>query len=62
MYTTKEYQQIILSVLQMKVRDVDKRMEKSKDPFEEEKLSQYQMGLYEAIDTINNSSFLIEEE
>lgn len=62
MYTAKEYQKIIIDVLQMKVRDIDKRMQESKDPFEEEKFSRYQMGLYEAIDTINKSSFLIEKE
>lgn len=62
MYTAKEYQQIILSVLQVKVRDLDKKMQEAKSDMEEETLSRYQMGLYEAIDTINKSSFLIEEE
>lgn len=62
MYTAKEYQKIIIGVLEMKVRDLDKKMQVAKDPFEEEKLSRYQMGLYEAIDTINKSSFLIEKE
>lgn len=62
MYTAKEYQQLILGVLQMKVRDLDKKMQDAKSEMEEETLSRYQMGLYEAIDTINKSSFLIEEE
>ena len=62
MYTAKEYQQIILSVLQVKVRDLDKKMQEAKSDMEEETLSRYQMGLYEAIDTINKSNFLIEEE
>lgn len=62
MYTAKEYQQIILSVLQMKVMDLSKKMQEAKSSMEEETLSRYQMGLYEAIDTINKSSFLIEEK
>lgn len=62
MYTAKEYQRLILGVLQMKVRDLDKKMQDAKNEMEEEILSRYQMGLYEAIDTINKSSFLIEEE
>ena len=62
MYTAKEYQQLLISIFQMKVGDIDRKMSACKDSFEEEKLAQYQMGLYEAIDTINKSSFLIEEE
>lgn len=62
MYTAKEYQQLLISIFQMKVRDTDTRIKVCEDPFEAARLSQYQMGLYEAIDTINNSSFLIEEE
>lgn len=62
MYTAKEYQQIIISILQMKVRDIDKKMQEAKSEMEEETLSKYQMGLYEAIDTIKKSSFLVEEE
>lgn len=62
MYTAKEYQQLILGVLQMKVKDLDKKMQEAKSEMEEETLSRYQMGLYEAIDTINKSSFLIEGE
>lgn len=61
MYTAKEYQQIILSVLQMKVRVLDKKIQKAKNSMEEEALSNYQIGLYEAIDTIKKSSFLVEE-
>lgn len=62
MYTAKEYQQIIINILQMKVRDIDKKMQEAKSEMEEETLSKYQMGLYEAIDTIKKSSFLVEEE
>lgn len=61
MYTTKEYQQLILNILKMKVRDLDKKMQKAKNSMEEETLSNYQIGLYEAIDTIKKSSFLVEE-
>lgn len=61
MYTAKEYQQIILSVLQMKVRVLDKKIQKAKNSMEEETLSNYQIGLYEAIDAIKKSSFLVEE-
>lgn len=61
MYTAKEYQQLILNILGMKVRDLDKKMQKAKNSMEEETLSNYQMGLYEAIDTIKKSSFLVEE-
>lgn len=61
MYTAKEYQQLILNILEMKVRDLDKKMQKAKNSMEEETLSNYQIGLYEAIDTIKKSSFLIEE-
>lgn len=61
MYTAKEYQQLILNILEMKVRDLDKKMQKAKNSMEEETLSNYQMGLYEAIDTIKKSSFLVEE-
>lgn len=62
MYTAKEYQQLILNILEMKVRDLDKKMQKAKNSMEEETLSNYQIGLYEAIDTIKKSSFLVEEE
>lgn len=61
MYTAKEYQQLILNILEMKVRDLDKKMQKAKSSMEEETLSNYQIGLYEAIDTIKKSSFLVEE-
>lgn len=61
MYTAKEYQQLILNILEMKVRDLDKKMQKAKNSMEEETLSNYQIGLYEAIDTIKKSSFLVEE-
>lgn len=61
MYTAKEYQQLILNILEMKVRDLDKKMQKAKNFMEEETLSNYQIGLYEAIDTIKKSSFLVEE-
>lgn len=61
MYTAKEYQQLILNILEMKVRDLDKKMQKTKNFMEEETLSNYQIGLYEAIDTIKKSSFLVEE-
>ena len=36
-------------------------MQKAKNSMEEETLSCYQIGLYEAIDTIKKSSFLVEE-
>ena len=62
MYTAKEYQQLILNILEMKVRDLDKKMQKAKNSMEEETLSNYQIGLYEVIDTIKKSSFLVEEE
>ena len=62
MYTAKEYQQLILNILEMKVRDLDKKMQKAKNSMEEETLSNYQIGLYEAINTIKKSSFLVEEE
>lgn len=61
MYTAKEYQQLILNILEIKVRDLDKKMQKAKNSMEEETLSNYQIGLYEAIDTIKKSSFLVEE-
>ena len=61
MYTAKEYQQLILNILEMKVRDLDKKMQKAKNSMEEETLSNYQIGFYEAIDTIKKSSFLVEE-
>lgn len=61
MYTAKEYQQLILNILEMKVRDLDKKMQKAKNSIEEETLSHYQIGLYEAIDIIKKSSFLVEE-
>lgn len=61
MYTAKEYQQLILNILEMKVRDLDKKIQKAKNSMEEETLSNYQIGLYEAIDTIKKSSFLVEE-
>ena len=61
MYTAKEYQQLILNILEMKARDLDKKMQKAKNSMEEETLSNYQIGLYEAIDTIKKSSFLVEE-
>lgn len=61
MYTAKEYQQLILNILEMKVKDLDKKMQKAKNSMEEETLSNYQIGLYEAIDTIKKSSFLVEE-
>lgn len=61
MYTAKEYQQLILNILEMKVRDLNKKMQKAKNSMEEETLSNYQIGLYEAIDTIKKSSFLVEE-
>lgn len=61
MYTAKEYQQLILNILEMKVRGLDKKMQKAKNSMEEETLSNYQIGLYEAIDTIKKSSFLVEE-
>ena len=61
MYTAKEYQQLILNILEMKVRDLDEKMQKAKNSMEEETLSNYQMGLYEAIDAIKKSSFLVEE-
>lgn len=61
MYTAKEYQQLILNILEMKVRDLDEKMQKAKNSMEEETLSNYQIGLYEAIDTIKKSSFLVEE-
>lgn len=61
MYTAKEYQQLILNILEVKARDLDKKMQKAKNSMEEETLSNYQIGLYEAIDTIKKSSFLVEE-
>lgn len=61
MYTAKEYQQLILNILEVKVRDLDKKMQRAKNFMEEETLSNYQTGLYEAIDTIKKSSFLVEE-
>lgn len=61
MYTAKEYQQLILNILEMKVRDLNKRIQESKNSIEWETLSNYQIGLYEAIDTIKKSSFLVEE-
>ena len=61
MYTAKEYQQLILNILEVKVRDLDEKMQKAKNSMEEETLSNYQIGLYEAIDTIKKSSFLVEE-
>lgn len=61
MYIAKEYQQLILNILEMKVRDLDEKMQKAKNSMEEETLSNYQIGLYEAIDTIKKSSFLVEE-
>ncbi len=62
MYTAKEYQQILISVLNMKIKDLDKKIQEAENDMQEETLSQYKMGLYEAIHTINKSSFLIEEE
>lgn len=61
MYTAKEYQQLILNILGVKARDLDKKMQKAKNSMEEETLSNYQIGLYEAIDSIKKSSFLVEE-
>ena len=61
MYTAKEYQQLILNILEVKARDLDKKMQKAKNSMEEETLSNYQIGLYEAIDTIKKSSFLVKE-
>ena len=62
MYTAKEYQQILISVLNMKIKDLDKKIQEAENDMQEETLSQYKIGLYEAIDTIKKSSFLVEEE
>lgn len=62
MYTAKEYQKIIIGILEMKAMEVGRQTQECNDPFKEEKLGQYQMGLYAAIDTINKSSFLIKED